>query len=372
MRNSARIGATYRAKALAVLGRPEEAVSGLEPWLGLSPASDWLILPMVATWEADLGRLDAARQRLAALEALGISGSEQFASTAAVTRTRAAVAASEGDHELAVELLAEAAARWERFDVRFEAVDCLQRRARSLQALGRVAEALADLSSCLELLEKSGAGAKWTDPVVRQRVALQGVESMESGRSIAVVAASVATERPDLAPHAAADGTVTLVFTDLGDSTSLNEQLGDHAWMAVLRAHHDLVRSLVDRHGGTTVKSQGDGFMLAFPSARRAVECAVEIQRAASRQVAGDTRLRVRIGIHTGEVLRQGEDFFGRHVNLAARVAAAAAPGEILVSSLVHGLVSGDHNLRFGGQRSVELKGFEHPEPVYEVAWADD
>lgn len=186
------------------------------------------------------------------------------------------------------------------------------------------------------------------------------------------MAASVAAEKPDLATHAAADGTVTLMFTDLGDSTALNEELGDRAWFEVLQTHHDQVRSLVERHGGSTVKSQGDGFMLAFPSVRRAVECAIAVQRGASIQKAGDHPLSLRIGIHTGEVLRQGEDFFGRHVHLAARVASSARPGEILVSSLVQALVSGDHELRLEGPRSVELKGFERPELVYQVGWNSD
>jgi class 3 adenylate cyclase len=163
------------------------------------------------------------------------------------------------------------------------------------------------------------AGPAWTDPIVADRMAIQGVPSADSGASIAVVAASVAAEKPDLATHAAADGTVTLMFTDLGDSTALNEELGDRAWFEVLQTRHDQVRSLVEHHGGSTVKSQGGGFMLAFPSVRRAVECAIAVQRAASKQKAGDHPLSLRIGIHTGEVLRQGEDFFGRHVNLAAR-----------------------------------------------------
>jgi adenylate cyclase len=71
-------------------------------------------------------------------------------------------------------------------------------------------------------------------------------------------------------------------------------------------------------------------------------------------------------------VLRQGEDFFGRHVNLAARVASSARPGEIQVSSLMQALVSGDHELRLEGPRSVELKGFERPELVYQIVWTLD
>ena len=357
------------ARALSVGGSHDESRLRLERLVDLPPAVELLRLARLVPICVDAGDLVGAERHMAELEDLPTLDQDLLGAAAYVAKGRAVVADAQGDHARAIALLTEAIKCSTRHEDVFEAADSLRRRARSLTVLGRTAEALADLSVSLEIYERAGAGPVWTDPVVAERMALQGVPSADSGASIAVVAASVADDKPDLTSHAAADGTVTLVFTDLGDSTSLNERLGDRAWFEVLRTHHDLIRSLVDRYGGTTVKSQGDGFMLAFPSARRAVECAIAVQRAMSDQMAGDERLSVRIGIHTGEVLRQGEDFFGRHVNLAARVASAARPGQILVSSLVQGLVAGDHGLQFESLGSVELKGFSQPEAVYAVRW---
>ena len=368
--DGAAVQASYAATGLALQGRWGEAAERLEANLGLSVFTDLVFLSRLVSVCVDADDLAAGRRHLETLEALPVLDQDLLGAAAYVSRARGVVSGAQGDHRRAVQLLTEAVECSNRYHEVYEAADSLRRRAASLAALDQIDAALADLSACLDIYERAGAGPAWTDPIVAERVALQGVASVDRGASIAVVANAVASDRPDLEPHAGVDGTVTLVFTDLGDSTVLNEKLGDRAWLEVLSAHHQLVRSLVERHGGSTVKSQGDGFMLAFPSARRAVECAIEVQRAASAHKAGDEALQVRIGIHTGEVLRQGEDFFGRHVNLAARVGAAAQLGQILVSSLVQGVVSGDHELHFQGPRCIELKGFDQPESVYEVVWA--
>src|SRR5205823_10375407 len=101
--------------------------------------------------------------------------------------------------------------------------------------------------------------------------------------SIDAVAAAVSTDRPDLLallPEAEAGSTVTVLFTDIVDSTSTAERIGDRRWLEVLQAHNALVRDELPRHGGVEVKSRGDGFMLAFAGARRGVLCAASIQRA--------------------------------------------------------------------------------------------
>src|SRR3970282_1532554 len=104
----------------------------------------------------------------------------------------------------------------------------------------------------------------------------------------------------------------------------------------LLREHNAIVRQQVKSHGGFEVKSEGDGFMLAFQSARRALQCAIDIQRAfAERNEAAEEAIRVRIGLHTGEAIKEGDDFFGKHVTLAVCVAGQAQGGQILVSSLL-------------------------------------
>ena len=145
------------------------------------------------------------------------------------------------------------------------------------------------------------------------------------------------------------------------------ERLGDQKWMEVLREHNAIVRRNVKAHGGFEVKSEGDGFMLAFQSARKALQCAIETQRAFAE--TAEPPIRVRIGLHTGEVIREGEDFFGKHVNLAARIAGQASGGEILVSSLLKELTESGGDIPFGEEREVELKGLSGSHRVYEVVW---
>jgi class 3 adenylate cyclase len=203
---------------------------------------------------------------------------------------------------------------------------------------------------------------------VRRKLQLQGVDSVSPSTSIDAVHRAVELERPTLASHAAPDGTVTLLFTDIEDSTALTVALGDRRWLDILRAHHALVRAQVQAHAGFEVKSQGDGFMLAFSSARRALDCAIAIQRAveASHSVPP---LRVRMGIHTGEALKDADDFHGRDVVLAARIADQARGGEILVSALLKELLFGHGDLRFESEREAELKGLAGLHRMYAVAW---
>ncbi len=130
-------------------------------------------------------------------------------------------------------------------------------------------------------------------------------------------------ERPNLQPHAAPDGTVTIMFTDIEGSTAMTERLGDRQAQEVLRIHNAIIREQVAAHQGFEVKSQGDGFMMAFSSARRALECAIAIQQnfAIHDEARPGEPIRVRIGLHTGEAVKEGEDFFGKTVTLAARIA---------------------------------------------------
>lgn len=178
------------------------------------------------------------------------------------------------------------------------------------------------------------------------------------------VAELVERERPELTSVASSDGTVTIMFTDLEASTAINEALGDDAFLPLLLRHNEIVRSNAESAGGSVVKSQGDGFMLAFPSARRGIECAIGVQHEVS---ALDTRLKIRMGLHTGEPVRQADDFYGRDVAYAARIGSAACGGEILVSSLVKSLVEPSGSILFEGPRQLELKGFDGPQAVYAV-----
>jgi class 3 adenylate cyclase len=194
---------------------------------------------------------------------------------------------------------------------------------------------------------------------------LAGVGTRRVGHELArpstidEVEASARSERRSLRPAAAPDGTVTILFSDIEGSTELNARLGDVRWLELLRAHHAIVRREVRNHGGFEVKVQGDGFMIALPSARRAAHCALGIQRAIEAELGDhpDGPVRVRIGMHSGEAMREDDGFYGRNVALAARIAEHARAGEVLASGLVKQLAEAGGDIAFEDERLVELKG---------------
>jgi len=166
------------------------------------------------------------------------------------------------------------------------------------------------------------------------------------------------------------DGTITIVFSDIESSTEQATSMGDSAWMRVLNRHNEIIRRNLRQWSGHEVKNQGDGFMLTFPGARRALRCMIAVQQDLAAAEADDQgAVRIRIGVHTGEVVADGDDIFGRHVMMAARVAGQARGGEILASSLVREIASARGDLRFGEPRSVTLKGLEGDHLVYPVEW---
>ena len=187
--------------------------------------------------------------------------------------------------------------------------------------------------------------------------------------SVDEVASAVAAERPSLAPGSAPDGTVTILFSDIEGSTAINERLGDVRWLELLREHNRIVREHVGSCRGFEVKAQGDGFMIAFPSARRAIDCARAIQKAVTAELGDhpDGPVRVRIGLHTGEAIRDESDFHGRNVVVAARIADAASGGEILASAVVKQLTESAGDVAFEEEREVELAGLAGRHVVYRV-----
>ena len=176
-------------------------------------------------------------------------------------------------------------------------------------------------------------------------------------------------ERPDLA-RVTPDGKVAILFSDIEESTALNERVGDRAWVKLIGEHDKLVRTLVKQRSGHVVKSQGDGFMIAFARAEQAVRCGIDMQDALQKdaQRKRHNGFRVRIGIHMGRSVRRGDDLFGRNVAMAARVAAQAGGGEILVSDTVRDALSDCEDISFDDGRDAELKGFAGTHRLYAVA----
>lgn len=165
---------------------------------------------------------------------------------------------------------------------------------------------------------------------------------------------------------------VAVMFTDLVDSTRLNNQLGDDAWAAVLKSHREFVRGRIDRHGGTEVGTQGDGFLIRFADPDAAVACAIDLQRtSAKRRARVPDTARLRVGIHAGEVVHDGDDddLVGRVVNLAARVTDVASPDEILVTEAVTDHLTSPTAITDRGLH--QLKGIDRPRHLLAIVWAD-
>jgi len=161
-------------------------------------------------------------------------------------------------------------------------------------------------------------------------------------------------------------GTSTFVFTDIVDSTPLSQSMTDRAFTDLINDHLDTLRTVVVEEGGSVVKTLGDGGMYAFESGSSALKAAIRIQQAVT--TASESRLQVRIGVHTGDVIRTEGDYLGLTVNKAARVAAAAEGGQVLVSSTTAGLVNSSE-FEFGPPMTVELKGIEGTHQLQPLNW---
>ncbi|MEX2557995.1 MAG: AAA family ATPase [Actinomycetota bacterium] len=165
------------------------------------------------------------------------------------------------------------------------------------------------------------------------------------------------------------DGAVTVLFTDVEGSTDLRTRFGDELADELLRTHEDLVRGQVERHGGREVKSLGDGFMVAFGSPRKAISCAVDIQRVLDERNRSSPgrEIRVRIGINTGEVSDVAGDLIGAAVNAAARIAGKARGGQILIANVVKDLAGVRPDLSYIDRGLYWLKGFPERWRLYEI-----
>jgi class 3 adenylate cyclase len=161
------------------------------------------------------------------------------------------------------------------------------------------------------------------------------------------------------------------MFSDMEGFAAMTDRLGDLEAREVIRAHNAIVREQTSAHGGYEVELQGDGFLLAFSSERSALLCAIAIQRAfgAYSEAHPEEPIRVRIGLHTGGVLKDADKFFGKTVILAARIAAQAQGGEILASSLLKDLTDSTGDLRFGQAHEVKLKGISETQRLHAVEW---
>jgi class 3 adenylate cyclase len=202
-----------------------------------------------------------------------------------------------------------------------------------------------------------------------------GNYTLEDGRAVLdAIEEFLGEEEATAGRGLAGDDVHTILFTDVEGSTALTDRLGDAKARELLREHERMVREALKAHGGSEVKTMGDGFMASFSSATKALECAIAIQQAfAERNKSADEPIKVRIGLNAGEPIAEDDpggrgDLFGTAVNLAARIAAKAEGAEILASNVVRELVAGKEFL-FADRGETELRGFEDPVRLYELRW---
>jgi class 3 adenylate cyclase len=165
-------------------------------------------------------------------------------------------------------------------------------------------------------------------------------------------------------------GIRTILFTDVANSTTLTQSLGDEAALAILGVHDTIVRDALAALGGREIKHTGDGIMASFVSAAGAVRCAIQIQRELNKHAQMNPKrlLKVRVGAAVGEPVEQDNDLFGSTVQLAARLCAHAQPEQILVSNAIAELCLGK-GLLFEDVGEVTLKGFNSPVRAHAAAW---
>lgn len=193
------------------------------------------------------------------------------------------------------------------------------------------------------------------------------IETM--GRDHFAFDALIEAARSEAAPLPG-EGTATIMFTDIVNSTGMAATVGDTLWTLVIRKHHDLLGGVIGAEGGQLIKTLGDGSMSSFTSVRAALAAARGIQAAVSSST-DEPVLSVRIGLHTGDVIQAEGDFFGTAVNKAARIAAVAEPAQILVSSATRAMVDADNRFRFLSEENVSLRGLDGPQSVSSLVWRE-
>ena len=299
-----------------------------------------LLLPAQVTIALAAGDLAVARGALAELEEAA-AACQATAVEASTHAAGGAVALAEGRPDDAVALLREAWRGWSELGALYDG-------AQARMLLGQAYAQMGDHAAAR--LEVEGAHASF--------VKVGAAPAAERAQRLLDLPAAGARERQ------------TFVFTDIVESTRLVELLGDDSWESLLAWHDRTVRACFVARGGREIKHEGDGFFLAFPDPKSALDFAVALQRTLDehRREHGFAP-RVRIGAHAAEATRRGEDYLGRGVHVAARISNSAEGGQIVASADT--LVATGGGFAAGEPRSLSLKGVAEPLEVVEVRWRD-
>ena len=235
-----------------------------------------------------------------------------------------------------------------------------------------VAQLESDLSAALRPRPAQNPTERAISRVIRtaSKVREHGITGLIQG-TIEDLTAWANEEQSEIVHMAAPDGTVTIFFSDIENSTQLNARMGDKTWVRVLEAHDQVLRGRIAQYRGQVVKTAGDGFMVAFRDAEAACRAAVGIQsdlRRPSEVLRRHGKVRVRIGIHTGQVVAKDGDYFGENVALAARVTDLASGGEVLCSDAVRDALEDDAQVELVDPTDpLELKGLPGTHVVWRV-----
>lgn len=235
----------------------------------------------------------------------------------------------------------------------------------------RIDQLESDLDAALRPPPPSSSAERAVRRVIRTatRMREHGITGLIQGTVEDLQAWASEEARADILNMAASDGTVTLFFSDIENSTPLNDRLGDATWVRVLAAHDKVLRTRIEQYRGQVVKTAGDGFMVAFRDAEAACRAALAIQRDLTRDVTLRRfgPIRVRIGVHTGQVVARDGDYFGRNVAMAARVADLAEGGEILASTATVDALDEDAAVVLEELEPVELKGLAGDHTIWRI-----
>ena len=326
-------------------GKIQAAAAGIAQALAQQESNQCLRVRLLAAQaEIALAADDVDTATAAAAELDVITGeyrSEPIRAMAACVR--GAVRLARGEPDAALRDLRESQKLWQHVNAPFEVAETRLLQAKAQLALGNEEAAVSDARAAREAFAQLGAA-----PAAEQAASLLGQ-------------VTASREQPERVGR-------TFMFTDIEKSTDLIGVIGDEAWENLLSWHDRTLRSLFAAHGGEVAHHTGDGFFVAFPDAAAAVRSAIAVQRAlAEHRGTHGFALKVRIGIHSGEATRRGQDYGGAEVHKAARIAALAEGGEIVASEET-AKGAGD-GVNIAQMREVSLKGVTEQVRIATIDW---
>jgi class 3 adenylate cyclase len=326
-------------------GKLDAAASGVRRALGQlkDPLDRLKLLAGQAEIGVSAGDLDTAAAASTELDSI-VTGLDSIAMHALAARVRGTLLLAQGDAEGAIRELGRAREGWQEVGAPYEVAEVRVLLGAAYRATGENEAAVMELKTAHSTFESLGAG--WAAASAADLLA----------------ELSVSADAPERVSRA-------FMFTDIVKSTDLVSVIGDEAWENLLSWHDQTLRSLFASHGGEVAHHTGDGFFATFPDARSALTAAVAVQRALveHRRVHGFA-LSVRIGVHVAEATRRGRDYSGVEVHKAARLAAAAGAGEILVSDET--IAGAPEGFTFSEPREIAAKGIPQPVRVTGVDWS--